>query len=193
MIEHKQLPSPLLLQINGNRVPTEVYLLNKSQHRYVIKCYEFFSTKDHYVYVMERPEVCQDLFHVLREKGPLAEMEARRYFRQILEANINLEENGVLHRDLKPGNMLLDAKRDEIKLIDFGLASEVQYEPYNSFRGENSHLYKLILMRAFLEMFTTFLGNYVLILLKSYVVKFAWPNIIATTRAANSSHLRGNM
>ena len=90
---------------------------------------------------MERPEVCQDLFHVLREKGPLTEMEARRYFRQILEANINLEENGVLHRDLKPGNMLLDAKRDEIKLIDFGLASEVQYEPYNSFRGETSHLY----------------------------------------------------
>ena len=109
--------------------------------------------------------MCQDLFHVLRDKGPLAEMEARRYFRQILEANINLEENGVLHRDLKPGNMLLDAKRNEIKLIDFGLASEVQYEPYNSFRGETSHLYKLqlILMRAFLAMFTTISGNYIVI------------------------------
>ena len=66
--------------------------------------------------------MCQDLFHVLREKGPLAEMEARRYFRQILEANINFPQNGVLHRNLKPGNMLLDAKRGE---IDFGLASEV--------------------------------------------------------------------
>lgn len=100
------------------------------------KIYEIFATEEHYVYVMERPEICKDLFDVLQMKVFLTEKEARRYFGQILEANISCEENGVIHRDLKPENILLDMCNDEIKLIDFGLASEVQDEPFNTFRGE---------------------------------------------------------
>ena len=122
--------------MNGEQVPAEVYLQNKAQHRHVIEIYEHFTTVDHYVYVMERPESCEDLRHVLHRNGPLTEKKAKRYFRQILEANINSEEQGVLRRDLKPENMLLDFKTDEIKLIDFGLASEVQCEPFQSFRGK---------------------------------------------------------
>ena len=75
---------------------------------------------------MERPELCKDLFDILQLKVTLSESEARRYFSQILEANINCEENGVIHRDLKPENILVDLLNDEAKLIDFGLASEVQ-------------------------------------------------------------------
>ena len=108
--------------------------MKKAQHRHVIKIYEFFTVKDHYVFVMERPEICQDLFDVLRQKGTLTEKQAQKYFRQILEANINCEKNGVLHRDLKPENLLLDMRTDEVKLIDFGLASEIQGEPYHTFR-----------------------------------------------------------
>lgn len=102
----------------------------------MIKIIEIFTTEDHYVYVMERPEVCKDLFDVLQVKVILSEKEARRYLAQVLEANISCEENGVIHRDLKPENILLDMRNDEIKLIDFGLASEVQDEPFNKFRGE---------------------------------------------------------
>ena len=86
---------------------------------------------------MERPQNCQDLEDVLDERL-LTENESRRYFKQILDATICCEENGVVHRDLKPANILLDEITDEIKLIDFGLASELQYEPYNTFRGERS-------------------------------------------------------
>ena len=79
--------------------------------------------------------MCEDLRRVLL-KTTLTENQARRYFTQILEATISCEENGVFHRDLKPANILLDTENDEIKIIDFGLASDVQYEPYNVFRGE---------------------------------------------------------
>ena len=126
----------LKYKINGKKVPAEAYLLQKAQHRNVIKLYDVFATKDYYVYVMERPRICEDLSRVLK-KRTLTENEARRYFFQILEANINCEENGVLHRDLKPANILVDMDTDEIKLIDFGLASKVQYEPYNLFRGRS--------------------------------------------------------
>ena len=90
---------------------------------------------------MERPEVCKDLFDIIKDRNdegrPLTEKEVRRYFSQILEANITCEERGVLHRDLKPENILVDLRTDEAKLIDFGLASEVQKEPFTTFRGEN--------------------------------------------------------
>lgn len=106
----------------------------------MVKIYEIFATEEHYVYVMERPEICKDLFDVLQMKVFLTEKEARRYVAQIIEANISCEENGVIHRDLKPENILIDMCNDEIKLIDFGLASEVQDEPFNAFRGEKERL-----------------------------------------------------
>lgn len=89
---------------------------------------------------MERPEVCEDMFDILQQKIILSEKEARRYFSQILEANLSCERNGVLHRDIKPENILIDLRSDEAKLIDFGLASEVQEKPFNVFRGNEEIL-----------------------------------------------------
>ena len=134
--------SPPLLQINGREIPSEAYLQRQARHRHVIDIYEVIYTDEHYVYVMERPEVCKDLFDVIHDRDrlgrPLTEGEARRYFAQVLQANINCEETGVLHRDIKPENILVDMRTDEAKLIDFGLASEVQQEPFTRFRGENN-------------------------------------------------------
>ena len=84
---------------------------------------------------MEKPECCENLWRVLRKKT-LMEDEARRYFTQILEATICCEENGVVHNDMMPENILFDMENNEIKIIDFGLADEVQDHPYNKFRGE---------------------------------------------------------
>ena len=84
---------------------------------------------------MERTKICEDLGHMLF-KTVFTENQARRYFTQIIEATVCCEENGVVHRDLKPENILVDMETNEIKIIDFGLASDVQYEPYNMFRGE---------------------------------------------------------
>ena len=97
-------------QINGGEIPSEAYLQRQARHRHVIDIYEVIDTDDHYVYVMERPEVCKDLFDVIHDRDslgqPLTEREAWRYFAQIQQANINCEETGVLHRDIKPENIL---------------------------------------------------------------------------------------
>ena len=142
MYENLDCPSPSLLQINGGEIPSDAYLQRQARHRHVIDIYQVVDTEEHYVYVMERPKVCQDLFDVIHDRDslgrPLTEREARRYFAQILQANINCEETGVLHRDIKPENILVDMCTDEAKLIDFGLASEVQQEPFTKFRGEKN-------------------------------------------------------
>ena len=130
-----------MLQINGGEIPAEAYLQRQARHRHVIDIYDVIDADEYYVYVMERPEVCKDLFDIIHDRDfmgqPLTEREVRRYFAQILQANINCEETGVLHRDIKPENILVDMRTDEAKLIDFGLASEVQQEPFTHFRGEN--------------------------------------------------------
>ena len=115
--------------------------MSRVHHPNVIQIYQLIFTEEHYCFVMERPESCKDFFYVIQDRNsagnPLSEKEVRRYFTQILEANITCEEKGVIHRDLKPENILLDLTNDEVKLIDFGLASEIQEEPFDSFRGKN--------------------------------------------------------
>ena len=61
----------------------------------------------------------------------------RRHFAQILETNIKCDEKVVIHRVIKPENIFPDFSNDEVKLNDFGLASETQEAPIDSFRGKN--------------------------------------------------------
>jgi serine/threonine protein kinase len=56
----------------------------------------------------------------LLDKGPLPEAQVLRYGTQIASALDKAHRNGVTHRDLKPGNIMLTASG--AKLLDFGLA-----------------------------------------------------------------------
>jgi tetratricopeptide (TPR) repeat protein len=58
---------------------------------------------------------------------PLAESKAIEWMVQALEALHVAHLAGILHRDLKPGNLMLD-KDGRIRLLDFGLASAPDYE-----------------------------------------------------------------
>lgn len=65
-----------------------------------------------------------DLFDRLAKRGNYSELNARLAAWQILEAVAYLHEHEVVHRDVKPENILLKSRRDDvnIKLCDFGLA-----------------------------------------------------------------------
>jgi len=64
-----------------------------------------------------------DLFDYIVRHARLKGDEARRLFRQLVDAVSHCHENGVVHRDLKPENILMDAEFN-IKIADFGLSSE---------------------------------------------------------------------
>ena len=59
---------------------------------------------------------------VIRENGPMAPTTIRRLFRQLLEALACAHQAGLVHRDVKSANLLLDRPEGHLKLADFGLA-----------------------------------------------------------------------
>ena len=66
-----------------------------------------------------------ELGDVLRERGPLDPGDVRRVLRQLLGALSDAHRNGLLHRDVKPENILVVSEPGEllrVKLIDFGIA-----------------------------------------------------------------------
>jgi len=122
--------------LNGRNVPMELKLLCAVRNvEGVVKLIEYFEREDSFIFVLEHPSDSKDLFDYITEKGSIEENIARHFFKQVVETVLACHKNGVLHRDIKDENILVNMKNGELKLIDFGSGAFSKDDYYTDFEG----------------------------------------------------------
>ncbi|MEH2182811.1 serine/threonine-protein kinase, partial [Nostoc sp.] len=101
----------------------EALRLALCRHPHIVQVENVFDEENLPCMAMEYIEG-EDLGKLITEKGALPEAEALLYIRQIGDALTVVHEKGLLHRDLKPNNIMMRAGKPEAVLIDFGLARQ---------------------------------------------------------------------
>ncbi|XP_055844636.1 serine/threonine-protein kinase fused [Episyrphus balteatus] len=91
----------------------------KLKHPNVIEMFESFETKHNLVVVTDFAQI--DLHRYLAKNGAISEEKAQKLICHLVSALYYLHSNRILHRDLKPQNVLLNDDL-QAKLCDFGLA-----------------------------------------------------------------------
>ncbi len=92
----------------------------RGSHPHMVTIYDLHSDGDIHFLSMELVEG-RSLKEIVKEGAPLDVEEAIRIGAQVAEALASLHAKGVIHRDVKPGNILITAE-GEAKLCDLGLA-----------------------------------------------------------------------
>ena len=105
------------------RFKQELLLASKISHKHVLRIHDLGEVQGVKFISMAFIEG-QDLHHVLNTHGRLSIEHALKISRQLLEALDAAHAAGVVHRDLKPQNILVDSA-EEIYISDFGLAKSL--------------------------------------------------------------------
>ncbi|XP_075988622.1 uncharacterized protein LOC142984746 isoform X2 [Anticarsia gemmatalis] len=100
----------------------EIAIMKKLRHPHIVRLYQVMESS-HTIYLVTEYAPNGEIFDHLVTRGRMTESEAARSFAQMVAAVGYCHSNGVVHRDLKAENLLLD-KHMNIKLADFGFSNE---------------------------------------------------------------------
>jgi eukaryotic-like serine/threonine-protein kinase len=111
------------LEESRQRILREGRIGARLQHPHVISMFDVVVHEDRPWLVMEYLP-SQSLAQVLGSKGPLPPLEVAEIGRQVADGLAAAHVAGVVHRDVKPGNVLI-AEDGRVKLTDFGVSRAV--------------------------------------------------------------------
>uniref|UniRef100_A0A3P8W8Z1 non-specific serine/threonine protein kinase n=2 Tax=Cynoglossus semilaevis TaxID=244447 RepID=A0A3P8W8Z1_CYNSE len=95
----------------------EIEIMRGLKHPNIVQLYDSFETETEVVVVTEYAD--GQLFHVVEDDGMLPEIQVREIACQLVSALYYLHSHRIVHRDIKPQNILL-GKSGVVKLCDFG-------------------------------------------------------------------------
>lgn len=108
------------------KLMNEIKIHKSLNHLHVLSFHSYFEDDSNFYILLE---LCsnESLSVLLRRRKRLMELEVQCYLLQILSGIKYIHSHGIIHRDIKLGNILLGSQM-EIKLADFGLSTKLEYE-----------------------------------------------------------------
>ncbi|WP_129671718.1 serine/threonine-protein kinase [Candidatus Chloroploca sp. Khr17] len=107
------------------RFNAEAELLEQLTHPRIPRVYSHFKDEGRHYLVMDYIRG-EDLEDIVEREGKIAEPRVLDWATQICDVLSYLHSQGLIYRDMKPSNVMLDHQNGGIKLIDFGIARVLQ-------------------------------------------------------------------
>ncbi|PWN91892.1 putative CMK1-Ca2+/calmodulin-dependent ser/thr protein kinase type I [Acaromyces ingoldii] len=121
--------SKKILKGHDEIVQDEMDVLKGLDQPHVVKFLDWFESKDKYYLVFEEASG-GELFDRILQRGRFTEGDACRTIRAVLSAIQYLHHHNIVHRDVKPENILYRTKEEDanVVLVDFGIAKHLKAE-----------------------------------------------------------------
>ncbi len=109
------------------RFEREALTISKLRHPNTITVFDYGQTEDHFLFLSMEMLEGKTLTEVIAE-GPRSPVDTVHIASQICRSLSEAHRNGIVHRDVKPDNIILIAVDDDpnvVKVLDFGIAKAV--------------------------------------------------------------------
>lgn len=113
-------------KVGRQSLMTEIEILRQLKHKNIMSLEELHESRNS-IYMVTELLQGGELLHHLTAPQPMRSGDQRKVIRALLEALAYMEERMIMHRDIKPTNILFRDKEvqdfAQVKLVDFGLAT----------------------------------------------------------------------
>lgn len=144
VVDRRKLAKPDHMRL----IKSEIHILQILDHPNIIKLYESQITADQVVLSLE---MCEggDLDHLIRRRKILQIREIQHIMRQLSSALSYMHTNSIVHRDVKPANLLIIRIDSlDIKLADFGFSRQINQDMAATYCGSPLYMAPEILTGA---------------------------------------------
>lgn len=125
------------------QIEREIEMLQKLDHPYVAHLFEVFKDTTSMYLVMELlPN--GSILDLVNAGNGIPEAKARRMFTQVIIAIDYFHRKGIIHRDIKASNIMLDVNQN-VRIMDFGLSNKIDVA--NTFCGSPIYAAPELIMR----------------------------------------------
>jgi eukaryotic-like serine/threonine-protein kinase len=107
------------------RFRREARIMMDFKHDHIVQVYDHFKEGSSY-YIAEEFVDGVSLEQLIRRERYLSNEAAALIFYEVCKGLQHAHEKGVIHRDMKPGNVLI-SNQGEVKLVDFGIATSLEH------------------------------------------------------------------